>query len=231
MVNFTNCQKSTYIYHEDVFSSEEYPEYSSANYHIHFNFLCKPFFRQWVLHQDSADPQYERLVTLPEIENFIIMNRKDFISQETARKTIKETLKHWPVDENWSKKFIDYVMIKAKNEIITMPGCHNSVFLEFQILNIHKHVYDEGRALESAIIQESNNNSSYMVGSSIELLEMNKIMHYGTTCSICLEEFRGNGACEGVIMPCKHIFHGDCIKKWLTISHYCPVCRFEMPTS
>ncbi|KAG8378077.1 hypothetical protein BUALT_Bualt08G0100500 [Buddleja alternifolia] len=160
------------------------------------------------------------------------MNRKDFISQETARKTIKETLKHWPVDENWSKKFIDYVMIKAKNVIITIFGRHNCAFLEFQILNMHKHVYDEGRALESAI-QESNNDSSFMiptVESSIELLEMKKIMDYGLSCSICLEEFPSRGECEGVIMPCKHIFHGDCIKKWLTISHYSPVCRFKMPT-
>ncbi|KAB2022669.1 hypothetical protein E1A91_D07G233000v1 [Gossypium mustelinum] len=35
---------------------------------------------------------------------------------------------------------------------------------------------------------------------------------------------------EASRMPCSHIFHGDCIGKWLHQSHYCPICRFEMPT-
>ncbi|KAK6242787.1 zinc finger protein [Theobroma cacao] len=47
-------------------------------------------------------------------------------------------------------------------------------------------------------------------------------------CVICLEELKvGSDASR---MPCSHIFHGDCIEKWLKQSHYCPVCRFEMPT-
>ncbi|WRX14880.1 zinc finger protein [Theobroma cacao] len=47
-------------------------------------------------------------------------------------------------------------------------------------------------------------------------------------CVICLEELKvGSDASQ---MPCSHTFHGDCIEKWLKQSHYCPVCRFEMPT-
>ncbi|KAL1562403.1 RING-type E3 ubiquitin transferase [Salvia divinorum] len=48
-------------------------------------------------------------------------------------------------------------------------------------------------------------------------------------CSICLEEFGGGGG--GVLrMPCSHYFHGGCIERWLKSSHYCPLCRFVMPT-
>ncbi|KAK8259897.1 hypothetical protein V6Z11_D13G086200 [Gossypium hirsutum] len=36
---------------------------------------------------------------------------------------------------------------------------------------------------------------------------------------------------EAYRMPCSHIFHGDCIEKWLKQNHYCPICRFEMPTN
>ncbi|XP_021299884.1 uncharacterized protein LOC110428379 [Herrania umbratica] len=44
-------------------------------------------------------------------------------------------------------------------------------------------------------------------------------------CVICLEEFKvGSVALQ---MPC---FHGDCIERCLRQSHYCPVCRIEMPT-
>ncbi|GFP94487.1 E3 ubiquitin-protein ligase ring1-like [Phtheirospermum japonicum] len=52
-------------------------------------------------------------------------------------------------------------------------------------------------------------------------------MDCGAHCSICLEEIVRGG--EGLFMPCCHVFHEDCIKKWLRTSHYCPVCRFEMP--
>ncbi|KAL4598372.1 hypothetical protein ACB092_11G055300 [Castanea dentata] len=49
-----------------------------------------------------------------------------------------------------------------------------------------------------------------------------------TSCTICLEDFPvgSNVTC----MPCSHIFHRQCIVEWLKNSHYCPVCRFKMPT-
>ncbi|KAK8572169.1 hypothetical protein V6N13_047782 [Hibiscus sabdariffa] len=46
-------------------------------------------------------------------------------------------------------------------------------------------------------------------------------------CTICLEGFEGGT--YAARMPCSHIFHGECIEEWLKQSHYCPVCRFEMP--
>ncbi|XP_047962027.1 uncharacterized protein LOC125206850 [Salvia hispanica] len=47
----------------------------------------------------------------------------------------------------------------------------------------------------------------------------------GGFCRICLEE-----AYEGLRMPCLDVFHADCIVEWLRMSHYCPVCQFQMPT-
>lgn len=55
------------------------------------------------------------------------------------------------------------------------------------------------------------------------------------TCTVCLEEFGcgtdGNGkeTSRASCMPCEHVFHEDCIISWLNQSHYCPICRFEMP--
>ncbi|KAK8474334.1 hypothetical protein V6N13_068449 [Hibiscus sabdariffa] len=46
-------------------------------------------------------------------------------------------------------------------------------------------------------------------------------------CTICLEGFEAGS--YAARMPCSHIFHAECIQEWLKHSHYCPLCRFEMP--
>ncbi|KAK7401367.1 hypothetical protein VNO78_12789 [Psophocarpus tetragonolobus] len=48
-------------------------------------------------------------------------------------------------------------------------------------------------------------------------------------CSICLREF--DEGVEVSLMPCKHVYHHECLIKWLKISHMCPMCRYPMPTS
>lgn len=54
----------------------------------------------------------------------------------------------------------------------------------------------------------------------VEIIDPNK----SDECTICRENF--DDTCSVTILPCKHIFHKDCIEEWLKNYHHkCPVCR------
>jgi hypothetical protein len=46
-------------------------------------------------------------------------------------------------------------------------------------------------------------------------------------CTVCMEEI--DAGSEAIRMPCSHVYHSDCIVKWLQTSHMCPLCRYHMP--
>jgi hypothetical protein len=42
-------------------------------------------------------------------------------------------------------------------------------------------------------------------------------------CSICLTNIETS---DKITTPCNHIFHNECLTKWLKIAHICPICRY-----
>ncbi|KAF9384783.1 hypothetical protein CPC16_008280 [Podila verticillata] len=82
-------------------------------------------------------------------------------------------------------------------------------------------------------LMELQNRQSGPVGASDEAIE--SIPHHtltdeelaaSTECSVCKDEFVKEDTC--LQLPCKHIFHDECIKPWLKTSATCPTCRFSL---
>jgi hypothetical protein len=68
------------------------------------------------------------------------------------------------------------------------------------------------------IVDDTGLNTS-RTSSSIEEEEL--------TCAICLDTFEHQS--KVVALPCKaHIFHPECIEKWIKNNAVCPECRFEV---
>ena len=45
-------------------------------------------------------------------------------------------------------------------------------------------------------------------------------------CAICLLKYKGVDIIKE--FPCKHIFHKNCIFKWLKTSNLCPLCKHDI---
>lgn len=50
-----------------------------------------------------------------------------------------------------------------------------------------------------------------------------------TDCSICTDAFENEESSNAPrVLPCSHVFHQNCLSRWLENHSNCPVCRYEL---
>ncbi|KAL6505590.1 hypothetical protein OROHE_022969 [Orobanche hederae] len=218
----------------DPVEESSFTSYSPADHdqtQISFKFSGKSRFSDWIVPPNSRQPRVVRRINQPLTEAFILVSLDQSSSTEKARETLDRELEIWHV---WAsgrarQNLIDSALNTAREAIKSMPPNHNSIHLHFRVDMLNMRILVISSAIQRSIQEDEDRGRMVpAVESSIESLEKKMVMDAGISCSVCLEDICGG--CEGLFMPCLHVFHGDCIKKWLRTSHYCPVCRFEMPT-
>jgi len=59
-----------------------------------------------------------------------------------------------------------------------------------------------------------------------QIKDINKLDEEKKKCLICLENFKTGE--YTIILPCIHIFHSDCIKRWMKAKNICPICKYKI---
>jgi len=153
-------------------------------------------------------------------------------------------LTHWNLAE-LSENLIPTVkeIFNISGPFVTLPrptsNFHRGIIFPV-VLHICVDVYpDEERSRTDEEMIEESMQFVNTTPASNEAISSLKACSLPRDCCICMQRFHdeleegGSDDSDDVkvsTMACGHIFHHDCIVKWLQTSHVCPLCRYAMPT-
>ncbi|KAL3641923.1 hypothetical protein CASFOL_012738 [Castilleja foliolosa] len=175
---------------------------NDCRYKVYVKFYCEPSLTNHIIRPHSREPLIQR-TNQPHIET-VDFNFDYDDDEKAGRERIDRELREWPLHPKGRRWLIDCAMKDVQELFECMPPHHNTLILKFWV-----------RANDVRVHYEQEEEDVWMVPADHES---------PIDCSICLDEI-SSGA-EG--LTCGHVFHEDCINKWLKTSHSCPVCRYQM---
>ena len=121
------------------------------------------------------------------------------------------------------------------NGELALPIRYNSNFMErlnkrendiLERRNMDLDCFNRPR-LEDPFSDEENNYNKKEAEILLNILPRSKIeKKTDLKCIICFSRFKIGD--KEVTLPCLHIFHFSCIKKWLYENKWCPLCKYEI---
>ncbi|CAF1056344.1 unnamed protein product [Rotaria sordida] len=160
-----------------------------------------------------------------------ILTNPAIITTTTTNNNIRNN--HLTIQPNLTYNSNSNINITTRNENNTWPSTsflfrsfHNLIFLRN-----NEHVFEELLRMEE---QLNGLNNSTNIGASQEHINCRTLSYkyvkekisVEEKCTICLCEYDQYDNVRR--LPCMHLFHIECVDKWLIQSKRCPICRIDI---
>jgi hypothetical protein len=148
---------------------------------------------------------------------------------KSKKKSFKEKIKDLDIDlEDGILATLDIIgCVFLLGPSITRTG--------LRVINLVNKIASRNEENNNNNFQENNENNlsaseNNDIEKIIETLPTSKLKkkkeNYSIQCIICMDDFKEGE--EVSTLPCFHVFHRECIKKWLVNTHTCPICKFKV---
>ncbi|EYU40215.1 hypothetical protein MIMGU_mgv11b017345mg [Erythranthe guttata] len=199
---------------------------------INLNFTWRTDFSEWMIpHAVQEYPQLVRRSNESTTNISFGVSRMQFRCLDELRRVMELELRGILDDYDLRRNVADHVLV------MTLARVDNDIFADGGVFNFYFDALVDNQHIVFGEINDEQFNCMVPAADSSIMSSLKKVAvdcDQKTSCSICLEDLSPGGDNdfeEALSMPCLHVYHDYCIKKWLSTSHYCPLCRFEMPTT
>ncbi|EXC17828.1 E3 ubiquitin-protein ligase RING1-like protein [Morus notabilis] len=161
----------------------------------------------------AAETGRKKLSMLVTIEKVMVVLSQDYESMVRAREEEEALESH----RYMISRMLEHDPSYQLEDVMSLLRRHSSAF---------------NREIELSLRSAAFNGSKPAAKSAVKALE--RFIYDGVSdddesklgCAVCMEEVVTGSLM--IRMPCSHMFHQNCILKWLKKTHTCPICRFDL---
>lgn len=206
----------------------------SPDLHINLYFACQVYVARWITNEQGSIRQRVSRTLVGKLTNCLELtfdSRYKYFPGVAA--AIKNRLRDWPVSKSTLDRLVQKLVTDLQNDVCRKDFSSGKHVMDFHVKVVVQRNHTLVRPfiidrMIETLVAEGGRAMIPATDLSIQSLE-SKTLCSAASCTICMDEI--SAGCEGVLLPCEHLFHRDCVTKWLRASHQCPVCRYKMPTS